>query len=405
MRILFGIFLGIVLTINLSAQETGCIEGDCENGYGVYKTSLYTYYGDFLDGKKHFWGCQDYESNKQVYCGNYSQGNKHLIGTYYFYDGDNDFFMGIYDRNKQKRTGFYIDASAADNGAISMRRDALKIKPKYTPAKDGIGCVDGDCENGNGVYVYKNGEIYSGGFFEGEWNGWGCYQFFHEDEGVVNRIYCGLYKEGRSYGTGFNFISDEDSYSFDGGSIENTLDFEIGLSNGTGDIKTGIHTADISDAEERNSLQYKFGEGNIGNAKPSGATSRSDKVCLLGNCKNSNSGFSITSSYNNGDFFGYEYTGNQINMRLNGYGCQYFPKHPKLIEQDDSASSEFLYCGNFIDGSPMYYGTTYFGGSSVVDTRFYFGLHDGFSWVKHGVYAYKNGNDGWVIETANYNEE
>jgi len=404
MRLLLGIVFGILISASVSAQETGCIEGDCENGYGIYKTSgLYMYYGSFLNGKKHFWGCQDYQDTKQIYCGNYSQGDKHLFGTYYFYDGDNDFFMGLYDRNKQLRTGFYIDASASKNGAISMRREEVKINPIYSLTKDGEGCVAGNCENGNGVFINSYGNIYSGGFFDGKWNGWGCYQILDDNKENINWVDCGMYVDGKSKFTKYYYRTDKDGFVANSEGVKNTTNFYAGLFDGK--LKTGFHTADISDKEKRDFLQFKFGNGSFGNAEKSGSSFEKDRKCLFGNCKDFRTGFSILSNYNDGDWLGFEFTGYQKNQRMYGYGCQYLPKHPKLEAEINIATSEYLYCGNYIGDVPMYFGTSYYGGSSVVDEKFYFGLHNSFSWIPHGVYAYKNGNDGWMVETANYNEE
>ena len=409
MRRVLGIVFGIILSFSLQAQGTECLEGDCENGYGVEKNNNSTYYGSFLNGKKHFWGCQVYVTD-QIYCGNYSQGLKHLFGAYYFIDGDNDFSMLAYDRNSKLESGFYIDASAAENGAISMRRDALEIKPLYTPEKDGKGCVAGDCENGNGVFVYGNGQIYSGGFFDGEYNGWGCYQFFNEEKGVVDKFHCGMYLRNKSFATGVNFVSNSDSYSFDGNEIKNTLGFKFGLiDTSNGEVKTGIHTAPIDNKEERDKLQFKFDDSSFQsfNRSRKEASNLYEYVCLYGNCTNDTSGFSAKSGFADKEWLGKEivgvYTYNEFDSSVNGYACTYTPEHSNLSDETQNGI-ENLECGNFINGVPMYFTTIYSRIRSKNSHLFYFGLTRGYDPQLHGILGIKDSYTGWRLQTPKYGD-
>ena len=63
-------------------QETGCISGDCENGYGTYievvRPSKYHYYGDTDLREK-----RDVDSS--VYIGNWKNGKKHGKGSWTYY--------------------------------------------------------------------------------------------------------------------------------------------------------------------------------------------------------------------------------------------------------------------------------------------------------------------------------
>lgn len=402
MRLLLGIAFGILLVSNLSAQETSCIEGDCENGYGVYKSATSIYYGNFLNGEKHFWGCEDYESAKQLYCGNYSQGNRHLYGSYYYYDGDNDFFMGLYDRNNQLRSGFYIDASAAPGGAISMRREEVKIEPVYSIQKNGTGCVAGNCENGNGIFINDFGNIYEGSFFNGNWNGWGCYQILEDSDQYVTWVNCGMYENNRSKFTKYYFRTDKNGIVVTpSGTKKNTSNFYMGIFDGS--LIEGIHTGDIADAEQQLKLQFRYSSSAYGKPVKSGAQSETDEKCITGNCKNDLDGFSVISNYSDSNWFGYEYIGSRVDSNLNGYGCQYFPKHTNLVNQPELLGIEIVICGNFVNGYPMYYVSSYIKDGSSVTDNFYFGLQNGFDRVGHGVVGAENRKEGWLIETADFN--
>lgn len=392
----------------VQAQDGGCSAGDCENGYGVLETKNWTYYGSFLDGKKNFWGCQLY-SNEQLYCGNWSEGEKHLFGTYYFMDGDNDFFMGLYDRGKQLRTGFYIDASAASgSGAISIRMDDIRMKTKYNAERNGTGCVAGDCENGFGVLVTDFGRVLQGSFANGDPNGWMCITELDGWEENITEVKCGSSLNNTERFVQYKFERDEDMNKYDqtSGTISRVTGFRMGLFDYY--LLLGMHTGDPRTVEGRNLLYKSTVDGDIFRVKPdlSGAASSSDYRCLLGNCKEGEDGYSYKSNYNDGDWYGYQFYGNYMNDRLNGYACQYFPKHPKI--DSETAQLDYLYCGNFMNGRPIFYGVSIYEGNDDQPFNIYFGLHDGYKRVRHGIY-YQAGMPGqserksWLLESANYN--
>lgn len=65
------------------------------------------------------------------------------------------------------------------------------------PMPDITGCVDGDCENGNGVFVDDLGAIYSGDFNNGFLNGDGTICLTNRDT-----MYSGQFKNGMFHGKG-----------------------------------------------------------------------------------------------------------------------------------------------------------------------------------------------------------
>ena len=62
--------------------------------------------------------------------------------------------------------------------------------------KSDVGCVEGDCENGQGTYTYHHGEIYVGEFKDGYRNGQGTVTYPDGDK------YVGEWKKGKSNGQG-----------------------------------------------------------------------------------------------------------------------------------------------------------------------------------------------------------
>lgn len=57
-----------------------------------------------------------------------------------------------------------------------MATAAVCVLP-ITALGDGGRCVEGDCENGKGIYLYANGEKYDGAFTDGAMNGNGTYTY------------------------------------------------------------------------------------------------------------------------------------------------------------------------------------------------------------------------------------
>jgi hypothetical protein len=76
----------------------------------------------------------------------------------------------------------------------------------YTNGK----CVSGNCQNGNGTYVFDNGDKYSGSFSSGKPNGHGRYDYTN-----ANAYYDGLWKNGQREDNNALYVSE--SYKYEGG--------------------------------------------------------------------------------------------------------------------------------------------------------------------------------------------
>ncbi|MCC6462072.1 MAG: hypothetical protein IT260_16475, partial [Saprospiraceae bacterium] len=117
-------------TSAVSYGETGCVLGNCENGYGVYIWPTGTQYAGFWkNGKQHFWGA-----------------------TFW----DSDFTFSLYKNGARQERGLYVNGSG---------KATYSVEQIYFSER---GCASGDCENGLGVYLWNDGDLHAGSWKNGD---------------------------------------------------------------------------------------------------------------------------------------------------------------------------------------------------------------------------------------------
>lgn len=67
-------------------------------------------------------------------------------------------------------------------------------------------CTTGNCYEGNGSYLFENGDLYNGQWKKGEMNGYGVYEFASGD------VYKGAWKKGLMEGRGTYTYANGDKY-------------------------------------------------------------------------------------------------------------------------------------------------------------------------------------------------
>lgn len=148
--------------------QSGCLSGDCQNGQGVYAyPDGSKYVGLFAKGKLHGKGVWHYPNGVRLK-GNFEGSLPQGKGAIYF--DDQHFLAGTW------MEGEYVG------------RDRSRID---------IGCVEGDCQNGQGTYVFQDGRaMYVGPFKNGRPEGDGLCYF------INGNIYEGEWLKGSFHGYG-----------------------------------------------------------------------------------------------------------------------------------------------------------------------------------------------------------
>lgn len=173
----YNIILTLVLVLLTSwstqAQEEnkGCVEGNCENGWGAYeyyvgKTYQGRYEGDFVDGKRKGKGRFIY-SNGDQYEGKWLDGRPNGIGV-------------RVSKNGKVKSGVW------ENGKLVERMDN-RIESE---------CLVGNCKEGYGKSKDERGDVYTGEFHKGLYHGFGEIRFAAGDR------YKGYFKNGLPDGKG-----------------------------------------------------------------------------------------------------------------------------------------------------------------------------------------------------------
>ncbi|MEO0777999.1 MAG: caspase family protein [Bacteroidota bacterium] len=155
--------------------QSGCISGDCVNGRGVFAYADGSKYeGEFvrsrLEGQGTF-----YYPNGDKYVGAFRNNYSHGKGVFFYADGT-------------KTAGEWVEGEYYGETWVALGKE---------------GCVEGDCTNGEGTYVYRDGAAkYTGRFRDGLASGRGV---CHYAEG---EYYEGEWDNGSFNGLGILHLKD-----------------------------------------------------------------------------------------------------------------------------------------------------------------------------------------------------
>lgn len=150
--------------------QSGCLSGDCKNGAGVFAyPDGSKYEGQFLNGKFSGQGTFVFP-NGDSYTGNFKDNYPHGQGTRVHADGTPA-------ETGEWREGEFVGADLTENGRT--------------------GCIEGDCANGKGAFIFKEGAArYNGQFKDNQPHGYGICNYANGDR------YVGEWAEGAFEGKG-----------------------------------------------------------------------------------------------------------------------------------------------------------------------------------------------------------
>lgn len=154
----------------------GCISGDCDNGYGVYRwKDGQKYTGYFKNGKRHGKGTNYWSDNNRKYVGTWVNDKRNGYGN-------------------ETANGFMVNRGFWKNGSFESE------------TYSGAGCISGNCQNGYGTLIMKNGDRYIGQFKNGKFNGYGKLDL------ILGERYVGEFKNNEFWGEGTLKIKDGGKY-------------------------------------------------------------------------------------------------------------------------------------------------------------------------------------------------
>lgn len=166
----------------LERPKTGCLEGDCRNGQGVYV---------FPDGA--------------VYTGDFRQNSRHGFGECFFPGGAR--YKGRWQNDQPDGNGTRVAANGDQETGIWRNGQLVAEEGRTQPARPGQikpdpGCIEGNCQNGSGTYVFHDRTRYVGTFRNGLPNGQGVVYYPSGDR------YEGRLERGNLHGRGQMISSD-----------------------------------------------------------------------------------------------------------------------------------------------------------------------------------------------------
>lgn len=190
----------ILFTANMANAQ--CISGDCVNGVGTWKwESGAIYTGEFQNGTRNGYG-QYVFSNGDKYTGEWQNNERHGYGVYTYNDRS----------GYKKYSGEWKAGQRAGLGIMYYEQEDRK--PRYGIWKDNnflyqhedLGCLEGDCYQGYGIYVWNDGSRYEGNFRNGKRDGEGIYYY------PKGAKYIGTQSNGKRHGWGTYYYPSGSKY-------------------------------------------------------------------------------------------------------------------------------------------------------------------------------------------------
>jgi hypothetical protein len=172
-------------------EPTGCLTGDCSNGYGTYVfPNGNKYMGDFKNGRPNGRGIL-YLANGSKYIGHWEDNWQQGEGKYIFSEGHE--YFGQFQRSQFHGKGVmrYANGDVYDGNWASNKQEGFGVYSFHTGDRYEGNFMDG-MFNGPGTMFYKSGAKYVGDWADNKKHGKGVY---YNEAGVAN---AGEWENGRA---------------------------------------------------------------------------------------------------------------------------------------------------------------------------------------------------------------
>lgn len=161
---------------NTVRLQTGCLRGNCVQGTGTYA---------YPDGSR--------------YEGAFRAGKPDGYGVFYYPNGDR--YNGQMLRGLRQGQGrLYHENGTITAGPWESGEPAQRMLTAIRNRTSG--CIEGDCQNGYGIYIFKDGAKYTGTFHNGRPHGKGVVQYSNGEK------YEGEMQAGAFGGLGTLYMAD-----------------------------------------------------------------------------------------------------------------------------------------------------------------------------------------------------
>jgi len=197
-----SLILLISLCLFSSVSWSGCVQGNCANGQGVYTwPDGSKYVGQWKDDKRNGQGTNTWPYG-QKYVGQWKKGKLNGQGTFTWADGEK--YVGQYKDDKRNGKGTHTWPDG-EKYVGQFKDDDSNGQGAYTwpDGRKHVGQYKDSARNGQGTYTWPDGQKYVGQYKDGKRNGQGTLTW---PDGTK---YVGQYKDDNPIpGQGKEFLPD-----------------------------------------------------------------------------------------------------------------------------------------------------------------------------------------------------
>lgn len=183
-------------------DPTGCVSGNCVNGWGKWQYENGHYAGFWSNSKRSGYGLYDWKESGK-YIGFWKNNRRHGYGVYFYENDAGDEMSGEFAEGELNGFGKKYINKKWSQGVF----EGGKLVTEYTfyDTKKSTGCIAGDCKDKYGRYKWANGDKFTGFFKNGRMY-LGTYSFVNGDK------YSGMFVNDAFQGDGRFFFKDGGYY-------------------------------------------------------------------------------------------------------------------------------------------------------------------------------------------------